>query len=215
MAGRWRRARSLPRLARQADARVRAAGWAVLGLVAAAVSAAPAVAQDTARVQRLGPAFGDGRLWVRPLPFTPAELAARIGGGAPQSTIDSLVSEMIQGYLDAVAAGAGELRPPSWVTSVGGQTVGVDPMWIHLGPIKLPTFLLGLIPLNVQANPQQAAQARRWADMRQMIQVQGARDAALDDIGRAARALREQRDADREFERNQRTPPPTGGEGRP
>jgi hypothetical protein len=194
---------------------VRGAQWAAAGLVVAALSASPAVAQDTTRGERLGPAFGDGSLWVRPLPFTPAELAARLGGGAPQSVIDSIVSEMIQGYLDAVAAQGGQVRPPSWVTSLGGQTVGVDPMWIHLGPIKLPTFLLGLIPLNVQANPQQAAQARRWADMRQMIQLQGARDAALDDIGRAARELRERREAEREFERNQRTPPPTGGEGRP
>lgn len=194
---------------------MRAVQRTVIGLVAVLLSSSPALAQDTTRVERLGPAFGDGRLWVRPLPFTPAELAARLGGGAPQSTIDSIVSEMIQGYLDAVTARGGEVRPPSWVMSLGDQTVGVDPMWIHLGPIKLPTFLLGLIPLNVQANPQQAAQARRWADMRQMIQVQGARDAALDDIGRAARELREQREADREFERNQRTPPPTGGEGRP
>lgn len=179
------------------------------------LAAAPVAAQDTTRAERLGPAFGDGRLWVRPLPFTPADLAARIGGGAPQSTIDSIVSEMIQGYLDATAAGMGAPAPASWVTSIGGQTVGVDPAWIHLGPVKLPTFLLGLIPLNVQANPQQAAQARRWADMRQMIQLQGARDAALDDIGRAARELRERREAEREFERNQRTPPPGGGEGRP
>lgn len=185
------------------------------GIVAAALWGAPAAAQDTTRVERLGPAYGDGRLWIRPLPFTPAELAARIGGGATQSAIDSIVSEMIQGYLDAVAAGANAAQAPSWVTSLGGQTVGVDPAWIHLGPIKLPTFLLGLIPLNVQANPQQAAQARRWAEMRQMIQLQGARDAALDDIGRAARELRERREAEREFERNQRTPPPTGGEGRP
>jgi hypothetical protein len=185
------------------------------GLVVAALWGAPAAAQDTTRGDRLGPAFGDGRLWVRPLPFTPAELAARIGGGAPQSAIDSIVSEMIQEYLDAVAAGTRAPQLPSWVTSIGGQTVGVDPAWIHLGPIKLPTFLLGLIPINVQANPQQAAQARRWAEMRQMIQVQGARDAALDDIGRAARELRKQREADREFERNQRTPPPTSGEGRP
>ncbi len=194
---------------------MRLGGWVGGGLVAVVLSASPVSAQDTTRVERLGPAFGDGRLWVRPLPFTPAELAARLGGGTTQATVDSIVSEMIQEYLDAVAAGAGAAQPPSWVTSIGGQTVGVDPRWIHLGPIKLPTFLLGLIPLNVQANPQQVAQSRRWAEMRQMIQLQGARDAALDDIGRAARELRERREADREFERNQRTPPPTGGEGRP
>jgi hypothetical protein len=194
---------------------VHRARWILGSLAVAALCAAPVGAQDTTRVERMGPAFGDGRLWVRPLPFTPAELAARLGGGTTQGAIDSIVSEMIQGYLDAVAAGANAAQAPSWVTSLGGQTVGVDPAWIHLGPIKLPTFLLGLIPLNVQANPQQVAQSRRWAEMRQMIQLQGARDAALDDIGRAARELREQREADREFERNQRTPPPTSGEGRP
>lgn len=173
-------------------------------------------AQDTTATGRLGPAFATGRLWVLPLPFSPQEIAARMAGQGTPEAIDSMVDDFLSAYLAAAEAARAASTPNlDWTTSLGGQKVGVDPAWIHLGPIRLPTFLLGLLPLNVQANPQQMEQARRWAMMREMIGVQGARDAALDDIIRAARELRQQREDEREFERNQRRPPPATGEGRP
>lgn len=184
-------------------------------LLALVAWSAPLAAQDTAGAGRIVPRYGDGRVWVRPLPFTPAELAAQLAETTPQAAIDSIVAEMIGGYLEAAAAGRLAVRPPSWTTTIGGQTVGVDPAWIHLGPVKVPAFLLGLIPLNVQANPQQAEQARRWAAMREMIAVQGARDAALDDLKQSGREVREEAERRREFERNQRTPPPRTGGGTP
>ena len=148
------------------------------------------VASHAQERPRIAPGYGSGAVWARPLPFTPRELADALGAEPG----DTAIARLIQEYVEQERARRSEERLPSWVTRIGGQQVGIDPAWIHLGPIKLPSLLLGLLPLNVQSNPQQAEQARRWAQMREMMQVQGARDAARADIEAAVNAIREERE---------------------
>ncbi|HET9133481.1 MAG TPA: hypothetical protein VFN90_04195 [Gemmatimonadales bacterium] len=172
------------------------------------LGAVPAAAQDSVAVP-LGPRYGTGRVWVRPLRETPAEMVQRLTGRSIKEMVDSALTAVVQADLDRRARALEEARRATdWTTTIGGQKVGLDQRWIHVGPLKVPTALLALIPLNIQANPQQVEQARKMQLMQDVIRVAGDRGTSLDEITRSARALRAEKERQRELQRNQRMPPP-------
>lgn len=183
-----------------------------IGLAAllAMLAAAPLDAQQQAdSVRRAVPAFGAGLIWIAPLPLSPQEIARLLAGRTQEALTDSAIASLTQKYIDAMAEEMRNAPPaiPSWTTKIGGQEVGVDSRWIHLGPLKIPTFLLAMLPINVQANPTEAAMARKLDMMRRDLLTAGRRAANLEEFKRAVKALREQKEAERDFERNRRTPP--------
>lgn len=173
---------------------------------------AAAAQQGSDSEPRISPRYGAGLIWVEPLPFTPREIAAMISGRSERELVDSAVAALTQRYLDAMAEELRDRPPalPSWTTTVGDQTVGIDSRWIHLGPLKVPTFLLALLPINVQPNPTQAAMVRKLNSMREDLLTAGRRAANLAEFKQAVEALRAQKAAEVEFERNRRTPPDSG-----
>ena len=102
---------------------------------------------------RVGPALGDGKLWVRPLPLPPRDLARAVARSQSE-LVDSAVTAIVQAYIDSVlsVAPANELLP-RWTTKVGNQTLGLDAQWIYLGPIKVPTALVAGILNAIGALP--------------------------------------------------------------
>jgi hypothetical protein len=187
------------------------AGFATLLVVVAA----PLAAQDSLPGRtRIKPNFGSGVVWVEPMPMTPRELAALLTGKSERQLSDSTVVAITQHFLEAVAAAEAQRTAsgrPDWTTTFGGQPVGLDERWIYLGPIKLPTALLALLPINVMANPTEVAAARKRNAMREDILTAGWRVANLSEMKKSVRVLRESKERDREFERNRRTPPPPEG----
>jgi hypothetical protein len=170
---------------------------------------AAAQGDSTAR-RRIAPRFAGGVVWVEPLPYTPRELAAMISGRSPSAIHDSAVVALTQRFLEAMAAQAERERanrPADWTTSIGDQKVGLDAQWIYLGPLKVPTILLGLLPIDFGGNPTELDRARRLAAMRDDLLIAGRRSANLAEFQAAVRRLREEREAQRQFERNRRTPP--------
>lgn len=186
---------------------------AVIGVAALALLPATAAAQAASDTLRLTPRYGTGLIWVEPLPLTPREIAALLSGKSESQLLDSAITALTQRYLDAMADELRDQPPalPSWVTTVDGKEVGIDSRFIHLGPLKVPTFLLALLPINVQPNPTQAAMVRKLGAMREDLLTAGRRSANLAEFKDAVRALREQKEAEAEFERNRRTPPPDSG----
>lgn len=177
--------------------------------------AAQGVPRDTTEPRRIVPAFGTGRPWVTPLPVTPRELAARLTGRRPEELQDSVIDALAQRYMEAVAAEQARAPTlPSWTTTVGSQPIGVDSRWIYLGPVRVPTFLLALLPLNAEGNPTARDLWRRRAMMLEDINVAGRRSATLDELEESIRAVRERREDEDAFRRNQRTPPPTSDDPR-
>ena len=184
-------------------------------VVAAALAAAPCTlaaqgGADTAR--RITPRYGAGLIWVEPLPLTPREIAALLTGRSESEMLDSAVTALTQRYIDAMAEELRDRPPalPAWVTTVDGQEVGIDSRFIHLGPIKVPTFLLALLPINVQPNPTQAAMARKLGAMREDLLTAGRRSANLAEFKDAVRRLRDHGEAEDEVEHNRRTPADAG-----
>ncbi len=163
---------------------------------------------------RVGPARGDGHLWVRPLPLPPRDLA-RIVARSPAELVDSAVTAIVQAYIDSVlsVAPANELLP-RWTTKVGNQTLGLDAQWIYLGPIKVPTALvagilnaLGALPGGASAEMSDYTRYRALQQMREDVQIAARRAQTMDDFKRAIRELRAQREREREFVKNQKIAP--------
>ncbi|HEY4322023.1 MAG TPA: hypothetical protein VGM77_12705 [Gemmatimonadales bacterium] len=181
-------------------------------VVPSSVTVASAVVDTPPSRPDLRPHYGDGRLWVAPLPATPRELAQTLSGKTASQLADSAVAAMVQAYLDQMAADRAEHATaalPSWTTKIAGKTVGIDQRWIYLGKLKIPTVLLALLPLHITSNPTEAQLNAKLQVMRDDLFEAARRAANYDDFKNAIKTLHEQTERDREFKRNQRIPPDT------
>ena len=100
-------------------------------------------------IGRIGPGLAEGRLWVRPLPLPPKELAARLSQEKHVELVDSAVTAIVQAYLDSIAAdpGARTTGLPSWTTNVAGKQFGLDSSHIYVAGLKIPAAVLALLPI--------------------------------------------------------------------
>ncbi len=163
---------------------------------------------------RIAPAAGDGNLWVRPLPLPPQDLARAVVRSHAE-LVDSAVTAIVQAYIDSVLSVAPANEPlPRWSTQVGQQQLGLDAQWIYLGPIKVPTTLvagilnaLGAMPSGSSAEMSDYTRFRSLQQMREDVQRAARRAQTMEDFKRAIQQLRQERERQREFARNQRTPP--------
>jgi hypothetical protein len=172
---------------------------------------APDAPPDTAEADapgqgRIGPGLARGRLWVRPLPLPPRELARRLTRSHTE-LVDSAVTAIIQTFLDSVAldpASRGAALP-SWTTTIAGSKFGLDSKWIYVAGLRIPAAVLALLPIPTQGNESRAFD--RSGEMYQDLQRAAQRAATLDEFKGAIREIRERKEREREFERNRRTAP--------
>lgn len=173
--------------------------------------AEPAAGRGGVQPGRIGAALASGKLWVRPLPLPPRELAARLTGD-PREMADSVVTRVIQKFLDSLAADPASrgAQLPSWTTNIAGTKFGLDSKWIHVAGLKIPAALLALLPIPYGGNEALAFDRSEWLyeDLRQASQ----RSSNLAEFKTTIREIRERKQAEREFERNRRTPPPSDKE---
>jgi hypothetical protein len=167
---------------------------------------------DTASVARspagrIAPGLATGRLWVRPLPLPPRELAKRL-----QRThielVDSAVTAIVQGYLDSMARepGADRVKLPDWTATVNGAKFGLDSRNIYIAGLKIPAAVLALLPIPAGGNQAQALDHNgQWIaeDLRRAAQ----RASTLDEFRQAVRELREQKQWEKDMQRAQRQVP--------
>ncbi len=180
--------------------------------IAEPVAGDPEVPADTAETPaapgmgRLGPGLARGRLWVRPLPLPPRELAQRLTSSHTE-LVDSAVTAIIQTFLDSVALDPRSRAAtlPSWTTTVAGSKFGLDSKWIYVAGLRIPAAVLALLPIPARGNESRAFD--RSGEMYQDLQRAAQRAANVDEFKDAIREIRERREREREFERNQRTQP--------
>lgn len=160
-----------------------------------------------ARAGRIGPAPGDGRLWVRVLPLPPRDLAARL---APSHVelVDSAVTAIVQGYLDSIARepGADRVQLPDWTTEIDGKKFGLDSRNIYVAGLKIPAVVLALLPLPSGGNQLSALDHNgQW--IAEDLRRAASRAATLEDFKRAVRELRQEKQRQKDLERAQRERP--------
>lgn len=154
---------------------------------------------------RIGPGYARGRLWVRPLPLPPRELARRLTR-SHEDLVDSAVTAVIQAFLDSAASDSSN-RPalPSWTTNIAGTKFGLDSKYLYIAGLKIPAAILALLPLPSGSNESRAFD--RSGEMYQDLRRAAQRSATLDEFKDAIREIRERKEQEKEFEKNRRTPP--------
>jgi hypothetical protein len=159
------------------------------------------------RAGRIGPALGDGRLWVRPLPLPPRALAQRLQP-THEELVDSAVNAIVQQYLDSIARepGADQVRLPDWTTEVAGSKFGLDSRNIYIAGLKIPAAVLALLPIPASGNQQNALNHNgEW--IAEDLRRAAVRATSLDDFKRAVRNLRIEKQRQKDLDRAQREQP--------
>jgi hypothetical protein len=146
------------------------------------------------------PAYSDGKLWVPPGPVVTAPLTAT-------ERLDSAMAPTFASIADSIRRAAGARDPNDWTKTIGGRKYGIDPHFIRLGPVSIPTALLGLLAMNQGANPTTLDRDRRLAYMRQEILMQSARAAREEEFNNAVKALRERKQKERDEKKKADAPP--------
>jgi hypothetical protein len=166
--------------------------------------------RERARVPlaRIGPGLAQGRLWVRPLPLPPRELAQRISRSRAE-LVDSAVTTIVQRYLDSIANDPASKNQglPSWTTEIAGKKFGLDSKNIYIAGLKIPAAVLALLPIpagNIDQNRAYSHLMNLRADLLYAAQ----RAETMEEFKAAIREIRERKEREREFQKNQRTAPP-------
>jgi hypothetical protein len=164
--------------------------------------------EASARAGRIGPGLAEGRLWVRPLPLPPRELAERLSQSRAE-LVDSAVSQIVQAYLDSIASdpASKNVGLPSWTTEVAGRKFGLDSKNIYIAGLKIPAAVLALLPIP-GGNIDQNRAYNRLMDLRGDLLYAARRAETLEEFKEVIREIRLRKEREREFEKNQRTAPP-------
>jgi hypothetical protein len=177
--------------------------------VSADTGSAPRV-QPQALLGRIGPGLAQGRLWVRPLPLPPRDLAQRLSGSRAE-LLDSAVTAIVQAYLDSIASDPASKNqgPPSWTTEIAGKKFGIDSKNIYIAGLKIPTVVLRFLSIPLPAgNIDQNRAYNQFMDLRADLLYAAQRAQTMEEFKTIIREMRERKAREREFEKNQRTAPP-------
>ena len=136
------------------------------------------------------PEFSDPRLWREPTAVVTAPRSVR-------ETIEATIAADVARITDSVIAAGPRRAPGDWTFERNGKKYGVDPQFIRLGPVSIPTALLALLPMNVQANPGALERERSLSYMNADINYHARRAISEDEFRRNVRNLRERKDRER------------------
>jgi hypothetical protein len=157
----------------------------------------------------LRPSLGDGKLWSRPMPLPPRELASRLRGKTHGELVDSAVTAIVQQYLDSLANDptVRKAAVPSWVGTIGGKEFGTDGRNLIIAGLRIPAAVLAFLPISLPTRFDPNRDAPRVRDMRDDLYRAAARAENYAEWKRGIREIRERKQAERDFEQNQRTAP--------
>jgi hypothetical protein len=147
------------------------------------------------------PEYHDPRVWVPPAPM----LAPR---KTTEEAVDSVLAARVQAHNDTLALGAGRRQPGDWTFEHNGKKYGVDPKYIRLGPISIPTAVLAFLPLNVTANPILGENERTLTARHDDIMFQAQRSLNEDEFRDAVKHLRQRKEKERDDANKKSEPPP-------
>ena len=168
---------------------------------------APPAPRTPPTIGRIGPGLADGRLWVRPLPLPPRELAQRLSKNHVE-LVDSAVTAIVQAYLDSIASDPSTRAQalPSWTKEIAGKKFGLDSKNIYIAGLKIPAAVLALLPIPA-GNIDQNRAYNHLMDLRADLLNAAQRADNLEEFKARIREMRLRKEQEREFERNQRTAP--------
>ena len=136
------------------------------------------------------PSYNDPRLWPAPGDIVSAPKT-------PTQRLDSVIADIIKPYNDSMAIVNGQRKPGDWTFDHDGKKYGIDPQYIHLGKFSIPTAILGLLPINMQANPTLAARNKIQDQLHSDIMSQAQRGMNEADFRKAVKSIRERKEREK------------------
>jgi hypothetical protein len=149
----------------------------------------------------IGPAYAEGRVWVRPLEAELGVVGPSPSVAAHVARVDSALRDRIVAFIDSMPRDSfAPPQMPAWTSEIDGETWGVDSKWIYLGDIKLPTALLALLPFP-QGNYYEVKREQELQRIRADI-IRAARAAEnAEDFRHYVNEVRKRKQEEREAER--------------
>ena len=142
------------------------------------------------------------------MPLPPQELAQRLNKSHAQ-LVDSAVTRIVQAYLDSIAnePAANSATLPSWTTNIAGKKFGLDSKNIYIAGLKIPAAVLALLPIPA-GNIDQNRAYNHLMDIRADLLYAAQRAETMEEFKTVIKEIRERKEREREFQKNQRTAPP-------
>ena len=190
--------------------------------VPTAIPTPPVTAEPVEAESGSGPLVGTGgpAQGIRPT-YTGPRVWAPTGDvvSAPKSAkerLDSTIVSIIAPFNDSVAIAAGQKKPGDWTFEKGGRKYGIDPQFIRLGKVSIPTAILGLLPINQTANPTSADRNKLQNQLHADIFWNAQRGMNEADFKKAVKSIRERKERERaanannKAQQDQPAAPPSG-----
>jgi hypothetical protein len=136
------------------------------------------------------PSYDDPRLWPAPGDIVSAPKT-------PTQRLDSVIADLIKPYNDSLAIASGRRQPGDWTFEKDGKKYGIDPRYIHLGKFSIPTAILGMLPINIQANPILAERNKVSNQLHSDIMSQAQRGMNEADFRKAVKSIRERKEREK------------------
>jgi hypothetical protein len=146
-------------------------------------------------VRGVQPGYTEPRIWIEPQVVTAQALEG-------EAKLDSAVTSLIAAHRDSMARNTYEpnkFERGDWTyTTRDGKKFGIDKQFIRLGPVSIPTALLGFLPLNqVQGNPMEYDRQRRLDMVRSEILAQAQQAMNEEEFRRAVKQIRDRKERER------------------
>jgi hypothetical protein len=156
------------------------------------------------------PTYSDPRVWQAPGDIVSAPKSAK-------ERLDSAIVSIIAPFNDSLAVAAQGRKPGDWTFEKDGRKYGIDPQYIRLGKVSIPTAVLALLPINQQANPTVSERNKLQNQLHADIFWQAQRGMNDADFKKAVRSIRERKERERAAQKKaaqQEEPPaaPTGND---
>lgn len=136
------------------------------------------------------PTYSDPRVWAAPGDIVAAPKSAK-------QKLDSAIASIIAPYNDSIAAAAGGRQPGDWTVERGGGKWGIDPKFIRLGKVSIPTAILALLPINTTGNPTSNERNKLQNQMHADIFWNAQRGMNEADFKKAVRSIRERKEREK------------------
>ncbi len=142
------------------------------------------------------PTYTGPRVWQAPGEIVSAPKSAK-------EKLDSAIVSIIAPFNDSLAVAAGGRKPGDWTFEKGGRKYGIDPQYIRLGKLSIPTAVLALLPINQQANPTVSDRNKLQNQLHADIFWQAQRGMNEADFKKAVKSIRERKERERAAQKNE------------
>lgn len=136
------------------------------------------------------PTYTGPKVWAAPGDIVAAPRSAK-------ERLDSAIVSILKPFNDSIAVAAGERKPGDWTFERGGRKYGIDPQYIRLGKLSIPTAVLALLPINQTANPTMNDRNRLQNQLHADIFWQAQRGMNDADFKKAVRSIRQRKEREK------------------